>query len=163
MYVCYVCVQSATYGTARHACRMVRGTPSSAACTLFPTNRKPIHTTRSHAWILVPLYIHAVLTFFLFSQNHHFHDPALSGQAAVTGVLPSPPPNPPPVLTFIAIILILFIAQRVQRSPLPVVLRRFLLTRALLALSAIGKKAHQLLFLDLREAAGIRTPARTLY
>ena len=79
-------------------------------------------------------------TFFFFS---HFYFPA-SGQAVVTGVLPSPPRHrcPPfssPVLTFD------FIAHRVQQSHCSPIFHRALLTHAL-ALSAsqfVHKKKSQ--------------------
>ena len=82
------------------------------------------------------LYLSLFSTFFFLLFFSHFYFPA-SGQAVVTGVVPSPPP----VLTFN------FFAHRVQQSNCSSIFHRVLLTHAL-ALSASQfvhkKKSHRI-------------------
>ena len=81
--------------------------------------------------------------FFLFFFLAHFHFPA-SGQAVVTGVIPSPPRFLPSI----------FIAHRVQQSHCSSIVNRMLLTHAL-ALSAsqlVHKKKSQRIYTSMHSA-----------
>ena len=82
---------------------------------------------------MLPLCVCVCFFFFFFS---HFHFPA-SGQAVVTGVVPSPPRFLPSI----------FIAHRVQQSHCSSIFHRVLLAHAL-ALSASqfvhNKKSHRI-------------------
>ena len=85
---------------------------------------------------------HRVL-FFFFSFFAHFHFPA-SGQAVVTGVIPSPPRFLPSI----------FIAHRVQQSHCSSIVHRALLTHALaLSASQFGhKKKSQRIYTSMHSA-----------
>ena len=81
--------------------------------------------------------------FFFFFFLAHFHFPA-SGQAVVTGVIPSPPRFLPTI----------FIAHRVQQSHWSSIVHRILLTHAL-ALSAsqlVHKKKSQRIYTSMHSA-----------
>ena len=81
--------------------------------------------------------------FFFFFFYAHFHFPA-SGQAVVTGVIPSPPQFLPSI----------FIAHRVQQSHCSSIVHRVLLTHAL-ALSAsqfVDKKKSQRIYTSMHSA-----------
>ena len=90
-----------------------------------------------------PLTIGAWLFFFFFFSSH-FHFPASSGQAVVTGVVPSPRRSLPSI----------FIAHRVQQSHCSSIFHRMLLTHAL-ALSAsqiVHKKKSQQIYTSMHSA-----------
>ena len=80
------------------------------------------------------------LLFFLFA---HFHIPA-SGQAVVTGVVPSPPPFLPSI----------FIAHRVQQSHCSSIFHRVLLTHvpALSASQSVHKKKSRRTYTSMHSA-----------
>ena len=88
---------------------------------------------------------HAILdsTFFFFFFFAHFYFPT-SGQAVVTGVIPSPPRFLPSI----------FIAHRMQQSHCSSIVHRVLLTHAL-ALSAsqlVHKKKSQRIYTSMHSA-----------
>ena len=94
-----------------------------------------LHTV-SGAGLYTPIYEVYIYIYILFFA--HFHFPA-SGQAVVTGVIPSPPRSLPSV----------FIAHRVQLSHCSSIVHRMLLTHAL-ALSAslfVHKKKSQRIYI----------------
>ena len=91
---------------------------------------------------------------YLFIFLAHFHFPA-SGQAVVTGVVPSPPRFLPSI----------FIAHRVQQSHCSSIVHRMLLTHAL-ALSAsqfVHKKKSQRIYTSEYALGGARTHETDLY
>ena len=94
-----------------------------------------------HFWSSYSYRLDRLLVFFFFSA--HFHFPA-SGQAVVTGVIPSPPRFLPSI----------FIAHRVQQSHCSSIVHRMLLTHAL-ALSAsqfVRKKTSQRIYTSMHSA-----------
>ena len=81
--------------------------------------------------------------FFFFFFSAHFHFPA-SGQAVVTGVIPSPPRFLPSI----------FIAHRVQQSHCSSIVHRILLTHApaLSASQFVHKKKSQRIYTSMHSA-----------
>ena len=109
--------------------------------------------------VLLPLlrryyyYTTVSCTFFFFFPSH-FHFPA-SGQAVVTGVVPSPPRLLPSF----------FIAHRVQQSDCSSIVRRVLLLTHALALSAsqfVHKKKSQRIYTSMH-SAGLELTKLTYY
>ena len=110
--------------------------------TTNPKSPTSLQTLNLHQLLLITtlVVISEVCMFFFFS---HFHFPA-SGQAVVTGVVPSPPRFLPSI----------FIAHRVQQSHCSSIFHRVLLTHAL-ALSAsqfVHKKKSQRIYTSMHLA-----------
>ena len=105
-----------------------------------------LHAQSLLGWAKIVLHLLAVKcsnTIFFFFFFAHFHFPA-SGQAVVTGVIPSPPRFLPSI----------FFAHRVQQSHCPSIVHRMLLTHAL-ALSAsqfVHKKKSQRIYTIMHSA-----------